>query len=793
MYKINNKGKWMIKTISSLAVLLGMVGCGGGTTSGSIGTGYYVDSAVSGADYGCGNQQGKTDSQGMFKFESGKECTFAINGKVFKSVAASKLIEGVVIQEDDEAIARFLMTLDNDGDAENGITISSSAAKKVSKVPQSDVDFALLNAALIDADGYHGSSITREDAKNHLSEAVDIVANANVSASEVVEGEMLTLSASESTISKGEISSYEWKEAGSIIGSQATFSKSDFSKGSHTITLVVKDAKGHEATDTVAFTIVEKTKWTGIPVLSNNGDSKLYVTSDANNLYFKLEAGIDTEDGIFYINSDDSTISGLTSMGIWPDAGFDYAIKSNGLYQLQNATDFDGVLIYDQNYTVVNNVLELTMAKSRFGYLAEDIGVGVLFPTLTKRIPAPASTVVNKFKDTHHDNTQTDTVPPILTISSTYLSVDGNYTKPTATAYDIFDGADVPASRVITDDSEVKPTVPGFYTVLHTATDIAGNEAKASTVVEVLGTSASKTLQRKNLSHLNQEVIINPAKNLVWASDNTPIPTGGSMSAGCLFIGGGTTEGVATTNFENFCANSNYAGLTGWRVPTPRELSEFIVQAKQEGIMPGMGKSNCVQTVAVDAGVMKSVWTRRKPSVNDMSKIGVQAGFIDEDFAFPAGGRCVRGSEDMTTRSLTSNNAKLSDAKTIEDADTNLMWVNEFRALNEGCLAIHSAVPAEYETSKDFCQKLGTEKQYAGFSDWRDPTSAELSEYVNKTNAAHIFVGFEAPCKKLLARDDINGTIVEKEVYTRYNGSKLGEIADLNLSTNIGLRCVRNK
>ncbi len=787
-----HKGMSMKKTISSLAILIGMVGCGGTSTTAGIGTGYYIDSAVEGVSYHCGNQEGTTDSKGMFKFESAQACQFSINGKVFKTVAADRLIDEVVIQEDDEKIAQFLMTLDKDGDADNGIVITPSVAQKVTKIPQSSADFALLNTELASVDGYSGKYVSPEEAKAHLAGVVDIVAVASVASDEIVEGEAVVLNASESTISKGEISSYTWKEGSQILGTGVRLSKSDFAVGAHTVTLTVSDDAGHTKSDDVSFTIVEKTKWAGITPLSSNGDKKLYVTSDENNLYFKLDAGELTQDGIFYINSDDNNISGLTTMGIWPNGGFDYAIKSNGLYQLQGASDFDGVLVYDQNYTVNNNILEFAIAKSHFAYLAKKIGVGVIFPTEAGFSALPDASVVEKFTDTYHDNNQSDHVPPIITVEKATMLVDGNYTKPTATAYDVFDAQ---AVSVSTDDSDVKPTVPGFYNVFFTAKDSAGNEANASTVVEVRGESATKHLEEKSLTARGQKVIIDPSRKLVWTSDDTPIPTGGSMSDGCLFIGEGNTKEEAQTNFENFCKNSHYAGLTGWRAASPDELSRFIVQAKQEGIMPGMGKSGCVQTIAVDVdnGGLKSVWTRKKPSVNDATKLGVQAGFIDSEFAFPAGGRCVRGAKSQVSRSLISNDneGKQGEDKTIEDTDTNLIWVNEFAASKKACLAIHHDKPADYNKSIDFCQNL----TYAGSSDWRDPTPAELSAYVQKTNDEHIFIGFEAPCKKLLARErDANGTIIsEKEVYTRYNGSKLAQISDFNSSTNIGLRCVHNK
>lgn len=49
-----------------------LVGCGGSSTTASIGTGTYVDSAVEGVTYSCGTQSGVTDKNGTFHFEKVK-------------------------------------------------------------------------------------------------------------------------------------------------------------------------------------------------------------------------------------------------------------------------------------------------------------------------------------------------------------------------------------------------------------------------------------------------------------------------------------------------------------------------------------------------------------------------------------------------------------------------------------------------------------------------------------------------------------------------------------------------
>ena len=88
------------------------------------GTGYYVDSAVSGVKYTCGTRTGSTDTAGAFMFEKGKKCTFSIGGIVLREVSADQLVDQVKIVEDDLKVARFLQSIDTDGDPSNGIQIT---------------------------------------------------------------------------------------------------------------------------------------------------------------------------------------------------------------------------------------------------------------------------------------------------------------------------------------------------------------------------------------------------------------------------------------------------------------------------------------------------------------------------------------------------------------------------------------------------------------------------------------------------------------------------------------------
>jgi hypothetical protein len=776
------KGTGMIKTIGSLAILLGMVGCGSTTTVSGVGTGYYVDSAVSGVEYTCGNQQGKTDSRGMFKFESGKECNFAINGKVFKVVAADRLIDEVVLQESDEVIARFLMTLDSDGDAENGITILPEVASKVSKVPKTDTDFALLNTVLNQSSEYHGNPISLKEAKNHLAGLIEIEAQATVSDTNINYGQSITLSALDSTISSGEITAYKWMENGKIISREAEFSKSDFSVGNHTITLTVTAENGVESSMKVSFEVVAVTKWSGISMHDQNGESKLYITSDEENLYLKLESPEDLEKVLFFIDSDDSRISGYQS-STYTKSGFDYVLRKDGLYKLLHKNDFASKLQYPFSYQVSDGTLEVAIPKGDFPYLAKDISVVAFFPDdTTKNIPTSEN--IKKFEDSHYNANQPDVVAPIITVIGSnpmVIDVGDSFVDEGASAEDVRVGS----VNVRSDISGVDSSKEGFYNVLYTATD-GINTARAARIVQVKGAPSQNTLEVKKLGALQESVVINHQTGQVWANDNTLAEESQAETRGCLIIGHDAKYIDLKGMFAGFCERSDYAGLK-WRTPTSIEISKFSIRMAQEGKIPGMARHGCSRTLAIDNNTtVKAVWT------HNMSQIGV----IETDTLTPSGGRCVSitGQMDNGTGEFSIESKGETEDKIIIDKSKKLMWVNERDISKKACLAIHKDIPDTYEKSKGFCAAL----THAGFSDWRDPRKDEMVNFIKRTNAVHILPGYEAPCKALLARDvnasDSNQTI-ETSISTRFDTVlEIGTVSPLvlPLTSNIGLRCVRD-
>jgi hypothetical protein len=141
---------------SILTFALSLSACGGGGDSGSTGPlprqGVFLDSAVSGLTYTCGDKTGTTDANGTFSFKDGERCSFKVGDIALGETTGSavitpvSLVNGATSETNLQAsnIARLLQTLDADGNPSNGITISDTTK---SVLQNSALDFASANFA----------------------------------------------------------------------------------------------------------------------------------------------------------------------------------------------------------------------------------------------------------------------------------------------------------------------------------------------------------------------------------------------------------------------------------------------------------------------------------------------------------------------------------------------------------------------------------------------------------------------------------------------------------------------
>lgn len=127
------KFKIPLITIVSLVTLIGCGGDGDTTSSTeTVSTGVFIDSAVEGLYYETATHSGTTNSLGEYDYMPGETVTFSIGGIVLGSSVTGAVVTplSLVPSAADETnpvvtnIVRLLLSLDSDGDPDNGITIS---------------------------------------------------------------------------------------------------------------------------------------------------------------------------------------------------------------------------------------------------------------------------------------------------------------------------------------------------------------------------------------------------------------------------------------------------------------------------------------------------------------------------------------------------------------------------------------------------------------------------------------------------------------------------------------------
>jgi hypothetical protein len=185
------------------SLLLGVTGCsqgGGGPAvfkpEGTYQTGFFVDSPVEGLQYHTITWDSTTDSEGTFYYQNGEQITFSIGGVVLGRTTARGIITPVDLDNHVQPnfstkvinITRFLLSLDQDGNPGNGITIPQNIRDALKDIrvdfsnPVLDNDagvkrmFEILNGSGIFPEELDRGLVSSAAAQIHLENTVNQIA-----------------------------------------------------------------------------------------------------------------------------------------------------------------------------------------------------------------------------------------------------------------------------------------------------------------------------------------------------------------------------------------------------------------------------------------------------------------------------------------------------------------------------------------------------------------------------------------------------------------------------------------
>ena len=174
--------KQQLLKLLTLSLLLTACGSNSSSSNSDDQVGYLIDSAVGGVEYRSGEKVGITSSDGKFIY-SVLPVSFYIGstklGSIYEIPKDEKVFPQDIVgvdrgrMEDDEVVklATLLQSLDSDGDASNGITISSATRERFT----TDVEILLEDIELDELKEMHPEIefISEDDVVEHLSFSLD--------------------------------------------------------------------------------------------------------------------------------------------------------------------------------------------------------------------------------------------------------------------------------------------------------------------------------------------------------------------------------------------------------------------------------------------------------------------------------------------------------------------------------------------------------------------------------------------------------------------------------------------
>lgn len=185
----------MIKVKAAVLATLcsSIIGCGGGSSDSendnsndnAVLIGIFVDSAVEGASYSTATQSGTTNAQGQFNYMVGEQVTFSVGDAQLPAVNAAPQVSPVEMAANSSNpsatatnIARLLQSLDTNGNPDDGITISPTAAANAASInfnvseDQFSNDTNVINL-VANSGSVTTTLVSAADANAHLSETLN--------------------------------------------------------------------------------------------------------------------------------------------------------------------------------------------------------------------------------------------------------------------------------------------------------------------------------------------------------------------------------------------------------------------------------------------------------------------------------------------------------------------------------------------------------------------------------------------------------------------------------------------
>ncbi|RLA67147.1 MAG: hypothetical protein DRQ78_03150 [Epsilonproteobacteria bacterium] len=506
-----------------------LTGCGLENSSDSPTTSYtsgtFVDSAVIGLDYECSSgDTGATDNDGTYTCPSGDTVIFILGGFTLGPVTASivPVTPLTIYPTNPEAslnLAQLLQTLDNDGNATNGIDLSPT---KVALLDDITIDFEDENFDNNISTILGETIVSEEDAQAHLDETLSglgvpvFTSDNNVTVAEN-QTSAITLVATDNdtiaySISGTDASSFT---VGSSSGEVTFNTAPDYeTKSSYTFLATATDDTGNASSQTVVITILDIDEVdTTAPTITILGDNP--ATYEASYSSY-TDAGATVSDNV------DSNVSIITSGSVISNTVGTYTITYSATDSAGNtATESREVNVVDTTAPTIT-IQGDNPASLEVGETYTDAGAKAHSPnkegpdTVTITSNTVDTSTVGTYEVVYsstddYNNTATatrvvnvtsaiDTTAPVFTSSTSQIAESGATYATTLVAtddntitYSIVDTSQNNNSDLTVDSSTGEVTFANSndyegafpYSFIAYATDVEGNEANQTVTIEL--------------------------------------------------------------------------------------------------------------------------------------------------------------------------------------------------------------------------------------------------------------------------------------------------------------------
>lgn len=287
------------------------------------------------------------------------------------------------------------------------------------------------------------------------------------------------------------------------------------------------------------------------------------------------------------------------------------------------------------------------------------------------------------------------------------------------------------------------------------------------------------------------ELLIDKTANLTWIN-GAQVDT---HRDGC--VSPANVGRFEPSEAKQYCIDQTYGGFNDWRVPTTEELSTLLIQAESTNTTLNYLNPACPALVSENAIVRTANANGAVGSTATGGTLG--SSLSDLPSGVNAGVRCVRDGTATAPESMRFQFTRAADTdrsgRTLIDTTTNLQWINQTTvdSSGDGCVSPMAVGPTEPAQADSRCNL----QNFAGHSDWRAPTSAELAEIITATASVDgVALKYINPmCPAVVGTDGIVRTENANAAVgtTTQAGGSLGtSLSQLPTGAGAGVRCVRN-